>query len=249
MQVDDVAPTGTVTVALSGDGIPTLHHSRERGVGSPDGDDAGARRPFARRMPSASAASPSAATYRGTPFRRWLLPLRRRRLRVLRHQSAPGLFLARCHRAVSRARQRAQAERRTSCGVLAQLFGLTGSIRHQIEDPHAGVSSATGCPDTRSGGQPAVSGGRMVRLPVGSDHRCGYRSAQVMPLRRRWSWAGFVKCRSTSSIRSPTKSRATSAPARGHAATATASVRSIWRRQWRARDRVRFDGCDPGHPT
>ena len=78
IQVDDVAPTGTVTVALSHNGIPHYRIHEDVAWDHLVGDDAGAQRPFARRMRSVLAASHSAATFRGMPSRGWWPPPRRR---------------------------------------------------------------------------------------------------------------------------------------------------------------------------
>ena len=93
IQVDDDAPTGTVTVALSHTAFHTTSFTN-MWPGITWRRPHRRSRPFARRMRSVLAASPSEAESRGMPSRRWWPPPRRRRC---------GCLTSMCARTISRA--------------------------------------------------------------------------------------------------------------------------------------------------
>ena len=172
IQVDDVAPTGTVTVALSRDGIP-----RYRIHENVAWDHLAVTTPALTAVRAADAVCFGSLAQRGDISRhaiqRLVAAASATALRVLDINVRQNYF---SRDVIERSLRLANVLKLNDdeLPILAQLFGLTRFHSAPDRDPHADVQSPTGCSDTRSGGQPAVSGGRMVRLPVGSDHRCGY---------------------------------------------------------------------------
>ena len=212
IQVDDVAPTGTVTVALSRDGIPRyLIHENVAW------DHLAVTTPALKAVRAADAVCFGSLAQRGDISRdaiqRLVAAASATALRVLDINVRQNYF---SRDVIERSLRLANVLKLNDdeLPILAQLFGLTGSIRHQIETLTQAFSLQLVALTRGPAGSLLFQAGEWSDCPsvptiVVDTIGAGDAFTAALVLGR------LCTCRSTSSILSPTRSRATCAPALG----------------------------------